>query len=233
VLFGRADAGHLLVVAPHADDEVLGAGGLTLAARAAGWRATVLFMSASGFVSQATGSESSETQRRGEAEAACEVLGARARYYESGNAHHLRFDALPRAELIAFIESEIAESAPTVVAVPSAAHFHQDHQAVAAACEAALRPAPPSLHRHAVPIVLAYGHSGGDWARTGTFRPALFVPIDGHIDRKLDAMACYRSQVPDPPHGRSLDALRAWHRNWGTYAGCTYAEPFEILRFVA
>ena len=54
-MFDLAQNRHLLVVAPHADDEVLGAGGLILRARREGWEVTVLFMTIAGFRSEASG----------------------------------------------------------------------------------------------------------------------------------------------------------------------------------
>lgn len=224
----------LIVVAPHADDEVLGAGGLILAAADAGWRVAVVFMTACGFVSQTTGEPASTAERRRELEAAAELLGVSERHlFEAGDACHLRLDTLPQSELIGFLERVVTAEKPAMIAIPSPHHFHQDHRAVAAACETALRPAPGNASRAAVPVVLVYGHGGGDWLRTGSrFSPNYFLRIDELIDRKLAALACYSSQVHDPPHGRSPESLRAWHRHWGTYAGSTYAEPFELVRYV-
>jgi LmbE family N-acetylglucosaminyl deacetylase len=233
-MFEFAGNRHLLVIAPHADDEVLGAGGLILKAARAGWEVSVLFMTVAGFRSQANDALSAAAERWAEAEAAARVLGVTNLIVcAETDPHHLRLDALAQAELVAPIERAIRDCAPGVVAFPWDGHFHQDHRATAAACIAALRPAPAAAQRPSVPVALAYGHAGGDWAAPRAFAPNHFVDLDGLLAAKLAAMSCYASQVCAFPHGRSDEGLTAWHRHWGTQIGRTFAEPFELLRYVA
>lgn len=218
-----------LIVSPHADDEVLGAGGLITRLRSGGWDVHVLYATISGYESVARGDVSRTDARTAEVEAALKVMGVSS--YEAlflGETHHLRLDTVPQSDLIQFIEAGIAQTRPSLVVTPCRGHYHQDHRAVADACVAALRPAPGGRLPF-VPMVLAYGHAAAGWGGN-EFRPSVFVDITTAIEVKIAALSCYQSQVCPPPHPRSLDAVRSWCAAWGSFAGVAYAEPFECLR---
>ncbi len=222
-----------LVLAPHADDEVLGAGGWICRAAASGWWVLVLFATFAGFRSVARDGDSETTARVAEAEAALAVMGASG--YDAlflGEENHLKLDTVPRTELTGFVERALEKHRPSVVILPTRAHYHQDHRAFAEAAIAALRPMPAG--RWPIPErVLAYGHTAAGWGGSGYhFQPSAFADISAVIDRKLEALACYESQLCPPPHPRSLDGMRANAASWGSYAGCAYAEPFECLRLL-
>ena len=222
-----------LVFAPHADDEVLGAGGLMALAARSGWQVYVRFATISGYPSAARSDASTTGARVAEAEAALAALGAAG--YEAlflGEAHHLRLDSVPRVELVSFVEAALEEVRPSLVVMPCRGHFHQDHRALAEAAIAALRPAPEGrLPR--VAAVLAYGHAASGWGGAGyEFRPTLFVDVGEVIDVKLAALDCYASQLCPAPHPRSRDGVRVSCAAWGAHAGCAYAEPFEVHRLL-
>jgi LmbE family N-acetylglucosaminyl deacetylase len=223
-----------LIVAPHADDEVLGAGGLLARLSAVGWKTHVQYAVISGYPSMASGDVSSTKARVAEVEAAVEVLGITG--YQAlfhGDLHHLKLDAVAQSDLIGFVEAGIERVRPYLVVIPCLGHYHQDHRAVAQACVAALRPSPPGRLPF-VPLVWAYGHGAAGWGGTAyEFRPTVFVDISAVIDKKMQAMACYASQLCDAPHLRSLDKIRDFSASWGNYAGVAHAEPFECLRVAA
>ena len=223
-----------LVVAPHADDEVLGAGGLMARLSAAGWETHVLYATVSGYPSLVSGDVSQTHARVAEVQAALEVLGAAG--YEAlylGERNHLRLDAVPQSELIQFFEAGLARVKPFLVVMPCFGHYHQDHRAVAQACVAALRPAP-SGRLPFVPVVWAYGHGAAGWGGSPyDFDPTVFVDISAVIEVKMEALRCYASQICEAPHLRSLDKIRSWSASWGNFAGVAHAEPFECIRLAA
>jgi LmbE family N-acetylglucosaminyl deacetylase len=225
--------GKALVVAPHADDEVLGAGGLIALLVERGWRVEVSFATVSGYESVQRGDRSNEQVRLAEMEAAARVLGvAHTEVWPDGDAWHLKLDSVPNTRLIAFVEQAVQRLQPDLVVMPCRGHYHQDHRALAHACMAALRPAPPAL-RPLVRTVLAYGHTGFAWGgRECSFEPTTFVDVTGVIEKKMCALRCYATQLCAPPHPRSIDGMTAFAATWGACAGVQYAEPFECLRFV-
>lgn len=222
-----------LVLAPHADDEILGAGGFIARAAGAGWDIGVLFATIAGFQSSISGEISTGNQRFREAQAALKVVGASWFDIYPGNEDlHLKLDQLPQTEMISWIESFLKKCRPDIVIVPCRGHYHQDHRALADACVTALRPAPTG-HLPFVPVVLAYGHASAGWGGAAYgHQPSFFIDISGVIETKLEALSCYRSQVFEPPHARSLESVRSNAASWGAFSGTSYAEPYECLRYV-
>jgi LmbE family N-acetylglucosaminyl deacetylase len=75
--------------------------------------------------------------------------------------------------------------------------------------------------------------SSTEWSSVAdgvAFRPTLFVDVSTTLECKLAAMACYRSELRDYPHPRSIRALRERAAYWGSLAGLSAAEPFLVLR---
>lgn len=75
------------------------------------------------------------------------------------------------------------------------------------------------------------------------FRPSFIVDISRQHDRKLKAIRCYRSQFHDPCEEEDagsrepmtnisrpefLEAVITRARQYGSYVGCEYAEPFLV-----
>jgi len=201
---------------------------------AGGCEVHVLLATISGYGSMALGATSETSARVDEVRAALEVVGAAG--HEAlflGQEHHLRLDAVPQSDLIGFVERGIARVRPTLLVMPCFGHYHQDHRAMADACVAALRPAPEGRLPY-VPMVLAYGHGAAGWGGPRyEFHPSVFVDISDVIDVKLKALACYASQLCDPPHLRSLDKVASWSATWGNYMGVPHAEAFECVRLAA
>ena len=228
------DDSTILVVAPHADDEVLGAGGLVARAAARGARVHVAYLTISGFASDSSGTRSTPEERESEVDAACRTLGVTERsVLFRGEEHHLKLDAIPQAHLVGFLEEVLRDTRPTLAVVPCRGHHHQDHRAAAEASVAALRPAPDTVGRPFVPHVIAYGHSAAGWGgESFQVRPSVFVDVTAVIETKIAALACYKTQLCPVPHPRSLAAVRNQQAVWGAHAGIAYAEAFECLRWV-
>lgn len=221
-----------LVVAPHADDEVLGAGGTMALLSTHGWTVHVAYIAVGGYFSHTTESVSSTSQRVDEIQSACRVLGVTEyTILYLGEEYHLCLDRAPQKEMIAFIEQQVEKLQPSLLLLPFAGHFHQDHRATSKACIAALRPG--SHCSSTISLALAYGTSTPWWSdRTGMYAPDTFVDITSVVDAKEQALRCYASQIARHPHPRSIESVRAYAASWGAFTGCSYAEAFEIVRCI-
>jgi LmbE family N-acetylglucosaminyl deacetylase len=62
------------------------------------------------------------------------------------------------------------------------------------------------------------------------FTPNWVVDITGTIDRKLEALACYASQISPFPGPRSIEAVKALAMFRGTQAGFAYGEALHLVR---
>lgn len=221
----------MLVLAPHADDEILGAGGLIIRAIKAGWEVQVGFAVISGFESKYDLSNSQTHKRETEATNALNILGVT--NYKSlfmGEENHLRLDTIAKKDMVQFIESLVRKLKPSIVVIPCRGHHHQDHRAFSDAAISALRPMPSGATPF-VPIVLAYTHSCAGWGGDNFIvKTSTFVDISHVIDIKITALKEYKSQFFEPPHPRSFESVKNFHASLGAYSGVEYAEAFECIR---
>lgn len=195
----------ILVVGAHCDDETFGCGGLIASVVAAG-----------GMVSVLTASHVEVTL--GEFHSACSAMGVAERRSLYLPTTRVPSYVISMAEAIRDI---IAEQRITEVYAHAADDTHQDHRAVAEAVRIAAGPGSPArlVAEYEAPL------SG---IRPVAFSPNAFVEID--IERKLEVLALYRSQVQAAPSQRSLEVTRALAVVRGSQCGRVYAEGFRIVR---
>lgn len=140
-----------------------------------------------------------------------------------------QLDTLPMRELVSEFSSVFKEFEPDEVFVPHRSDAHTDHGAVldaTAACTKWFR--YPSVRR-----VLAYETLSetefGLYAGSG-FQPNCFVDISDFLERKLELMAVYQSELGVFPFPRSIEAIRALATLRGATSGYKAAEAFQLLR---
>ena len=139
-------------------------------------------------------------------------------------------DSRSLTEVAAVIEARIAAVEPEVVYVHHWGDINRDHRIL---CEATLVAARP----YAAPGVRAIRcfetPSSTEWGSAAglpPFTPNLFVDIDAVLAAKLEAFAAYEPEVRPWPHPRSLRALEARARHWGSVSGSAAAEAFAVAR---
>ena len=120
------------------------------------------------------------------------------------------------AETISIIEAAIRELQATHVYTHSLEDTHQDHRAVHAASLVAAR---------GVPNVYCYQTPSS----TVDFKPHRFVDITHVIEKKIDLIGAYKSQV-DRMESIQPDVIVSTARYWGRFAGYVLAEPLRIVR---
>lgn len=221
------DKGPVLVLAPHPDDEVLGVGGSMARLAEAGAEVHVAI------VTTGRAPRFSPEQARGvraEAEAAHRALGVAQTHFLDCPAAEL--GEMAHADLNATIGGLVRAVDPVTVFAPHPGDIHLDHQLCFLSALVAARP-----HQHHYPRrVLAYETlSETNWNApylTPAFLPNLFVDISATLDRKLDAFALFASQQREPPHERSVAALRALATLRGATVHRAAAEAFVAIRLV-
>jgi LmbE family N-acetylglucosaminyl deacetylase len=227
----------LLVVAPHADDETAGAGGLMARVKDAGGKVYVMVMSTGDLLHfDDTGKKTKKKTRREELAGAMETLGVDGWeiVYEDTRLH-LRLETLPRRELADQIERRARFSTEktraTMIVLP-APSYNQDHEAVYKAGIAACRPHLASLKAFQSVVLIADAPQLS-WTGASVFKPNLYVDISGKfIDQKLKAFACHKSQVRPEPSQAGIGAIRLMAEMRGREISVAAAEAFECHRFV-
>ena len=212
----RADK--ILVIAPHADDEILGCGGAMARHVARGDDVYVTVVT--------TGP--SAPKIRAELRVAHELLGVAGTSFLDFPV--LKLDVTPGHELADALREVITSLGASTVYMPHRGDIHGDHRAVHLATLVAARP----INECPVRRLLCYeALSETEWASPSgdnAFIPTVFMDISEYLPRKLEAMACYASQLKQPPHSRSLETIKALARLRGGTVGVEAAEAFMLVR---
>jgi len=74
--------------------------------------------------------------------------------------------------------------------------------------------------------------SSTEWNYPTTFSPNVFFDISKTIDKKIEAMKCYKNEIREFPHPRSIETIKSNAKTYGSKIGLKYAEPFEMIRQV-
>ncbi len=193
-------AQNVLILSPHFDDESIGCGGTISRHVDSGDRVTVLFMTdgREGCPEEENRNLASAI-RKSEAEAAADVLGV----------DRLEFLDEPEtmlmvgARLLKKMEKMIDETDPDVVYLPSFLDNHIDHVELNRILYAALKGTSTS------PEIRLFGL----WT---VIPPNLIVDITAAIDRKIEAVNKYRSQIVQVDY---LSATLALNRYWSVRYG--------------
>lgn len=215
----------VLIVAPHPDDETLGAGGTAAKCATLGHHVTVLIVS--GHLPPLYSREAYETTVR-EAKMAFEILSvAETRFLEipatmvGNEAAHV---------LNGKIGSVVRNVRPNIV-LTCYPDRHVDHRVIFESVMVATRPVGEERN---IELVAAYETlSETHWNAPfiePNFTPNWVVDISEHVQTKLKALACYESQVTAFPGSRSVEAVEALAKFRGTQAGFGYGEAFQIIR---
>jgi LmbE family N-acetylglucosaminyl deacetylase len=216
-------ANKTLVIAPHPDDETLGCGGTLLRRKAEGaslaWLIVTGIDEAAGFTAERV------KQRDAEIGRVAEMIGF-------DEVHNLRLptshlDTLSMADLVGRFSNVVSSFQPDELLIPNRSDVHTDHRVVfdaAASCAKWFR--YPTVRR-----VLAYETlSETELGLGGEFHANVFVDITDFLQRKLDVMAIYQSELGAFPFPRSLEAIHALAMLRGAASGFRAAEAFHLLR---
>lgn len=215
----------VLVIAAHPDDELLGLGATVAAHAAAGDEVVSVVVSEGASVRYEDGADRT-LQACGRK--AAEVLGVRSLRFLG--LPDQRLDGRPIIDVIQPIESIVSELAPEVVYTHHWGDLNRDHRVVSEAVMVACRPVGPSYPRR---LLCFETPSSSEWSSTDLslqFVPNTFVDVTATIEKKLEAMACYPTELRPAPHPRSLEALRSRAQYWGQIVGRAYAEAFVLVR---
>lgn len=219
----------VLVLAPHADDEVLGMGGTIAKLVMQGHRVTIAVLTGHGEEQHPLWPKSNWDLIRRECKAAAAELGIDELIFENLPAACL--DNLPAYKINTIIAGLVKKIQPNEVYVPFAFDLHKDHGAIAYGASVALRPYLNTAQ--CVKRVLAYEtlsetHLAPPYLAPA-FQPNVFVDITETLEKKLQAMQAYASQIQPGNLPRSIEGLKALARLRGTHIGVNAAEGFVLL----
>ena len=220
----------ILIVVAHPDDEVLGMGGTIKKLSKAGNEIKTIFLSTGILARRPFQPKSSNnvltekffrayekkiSELRRDARSAAKVLGI----YE--------MDLISNLQLTKTIENEIMNYKPSTIYMPTKYDVNVDHQAVYNATVTATRPQKNMFVQNVISFEIP---SSTEWYFPAEFSPNLFIDITKEFKSKTNALKKYKNEIRKFPHPRSIDALEAIAKRWGSVSGFQYAEAFNLVR---
>jgi LmbE family N-acetylglucosaminyl deacetylase len=200
----------VVVFGAHPDDPESGCGGLIAVLTQAGHEVLVAY--ATCFRGQRkVGTEPEGVVRRREATAACQVLGARAHFFDYDHAKLAADEATVEA-----VAAWLKKVEPDVVVTHWPLDTHPNHHVTSS-------------------LVWQSYLRGGNWSlyffevmtdqQTLGFRPDLYLDVEGVRDRKRRALACHHSQNPDA----IWEVHDVMQRRRGKECGVGFAEAYTLV----
>lgn len=218
----------VLVVAAHADDEVLGCGGTVIRHVANGDVVHAVFL-ADGVTSRRD-TDAENIRRRTEAAAVAHgLLGLRsARYLDFPDN---RLDSLPLLDIVQKLEEAVQTLLPDTIYTHHYGDLNVDHRIAHDAVMTACRPVPGNTVKEILAFEIV---SSTEWGRTGDkpFVPQLYVDITDFLEVKIKALEAYRLEMRMPPHSRSVEHMRTLAAHRGNSVGVGAAEAFMVTRIL-
>lgn len=200
-----------LVISPHADDEVLGCGGILNSSF------LVYFCGIDESKLREDKDKTPTNERLSEIKKVADYLGFKFEVNNSSKVNHYT-----EQEFINIFEDLINRIKPNTVFLPHPG-YNQDHKAIFNAALIALRPHDQNFF---VKKILVYEAAHDVIWNPKNIKLNYFMPID--IERKIKAYELYKSQVRGMRSSQLLKEIAAVR---GASSNYKYAEAFEILRW--
>ena len=218
-----------LVIAPHPDDEVLGAGGFIRKITEQGGSVDLLIVTGSGEGVHPIWPPKSWKISKSETKRAANILGIDNIFYSNLPAAIL--DNYPNYKINKSIDFVIKKVDPELLIIPYHHDLHIDHYKVSYASLVASRPylnVDNKLRK-----IIAYETLSETnlfpSIINNSFSPDLYVDITETIKFKIEAMKQYESQCQSDLMPRSPKAIESLAHLRGTFIGVSHAEAFITL----
>jgi LmbE family N-acetylglucosaminyl deacetylase len=213
-----------LVISPHPDDEVLGAGG-TLFKRKTFKKNSLYWI----IVTRLNPSISIKKilKRNNEIKKISKLFGFKKVFQLSFNTTEL--DSSSKKKLIQDFSDIFNQIKPNELFVPHFSDVHSDHKIVSEVISSCTK----NFRFPYIKKILAYevlSETDYNLNRKQIFFPNYYEDITKFLTKKKNAMKVYKSEIKKFPFPRSVKTIDALARLRGSQIGKNAAESFEILR---
>lgn len=217
---------NILIVAPHADDEILGCGGSIIKWKNDNNKVYVLIMTNANKGEPLSFSKKYIKKIREEAKKANNFLNVDGLFFENLPAPNL--DVFPSTKISKIINKYISDLEVNEILLPFNGDLHHDHNKITSAGIVSSRPFSKIRK-----IMFYETLSETEWGYTENFVPNYFVSLDKKtLDKKIKSFEFYTSQNKSNDHPRSTDGIIALAKFRGLNICKSYAESFRILRLI-
>ncbi len=216
----------VLVVAPHPDDESLGCGGTLIKHKHNGDEIHWLIMTS--VKNDNRYSEEFAQQRQMEIKKVDELYGFAS--ITILNHKPATLDHVEMSRLIDDVNNVCNQVEPNILYLPYRGVAHSDHAAsfdAASSCTKSFR--NPYVKSVRVYETLSETDFGVD-PDNNSFRPNYFVDVADFLEKKIEILNVFESEMKEPPFPRNNRSVRAQALLRGQVIGTEAAEAFMILK---
>jgi len=139
-----------------------------------------------------------------------------------------RLDSIPLGDLIGKFSDIWKTVEPDIVYMPFINDVHTDHQVIAKALQSLCKwfryPSVKRVLMYEVPSETDFAFVEGR-----CFRPNVYVDTAAYLNRKVEVMKIYESEMGEYPFPRSEKTIRALATLRGSQSGFDAAEAFELV----
>ena len=212
----------ILVVAVHPDDETLGCGGTLLKHKAKGDKVHWLICT------NLNKNHVYHVKREKEIQKVSKL-------FNFDSVHQLKFetkkiDHYSISQIIDEISKVIKYLKPNTIYLPFKEDIHTDHKKI---FEAAYSCTKSFRFKYINKIYMMETLSETEFSpstKESTFIPNTFVDISKYINKKVQIMKIYKSEIDNHPFPRSETSIKALASFRGSSSGCKFAESFVLLK---
>lgn len=219
----------ILIIAPHADDEIIGCGGLMAKSIAEGNLVYVIIATNAHIGAPDLFRKDGIEKVRAEALLAHNYLGVKETFFLDFPAPAL--NSYPEYKISLALSKIFNDLKPDIIYLPHPGDLHQDHKALYRSSLVAARPQGD----YTIKEIYCYETlSETEWApyQEKPFIPNVFVDISAYFNLKIRAMQFYESQIKNFPHTRSVETFEALAKYRGSTIGVQRAESFILERLI-
>ena len=212
----------VLIIAVHPDDETLGCGGTLLKHKANGDKINWLICT------NMNKKHSYYKTRQKEIEKVSKM-------YNFDSVHNLklktmRVDEYSISELISKISKVINEIKPNIIYLPFKGDVHSDHRKIFEASYSCTKSFRYPFIKKIYMIETLSETEFAPSTKEDSFIPNIFVDITEFMDKKIEIIKVFKSEIAKHPFPRSVRNIKALATFRGATCGVKYAESFMLLK---
>ncbi len=212
----------VLIIAVHPDDETLGCGGTLLKYKANGDEIHWLICTETDIKSDFYNLREQEIEKV-------------KNLYDFDTVTHLRLktmqvDEYSMSELIGKISKVINDIQPNTIYLPFKGDVHSDHRKIFEASYSCTKSFRYPFIKNIYMIETLSETEFAPSTKEDSFIPNVFVDISKYMDKKLDIIKVFESEIAEHPFPRSERNIKALGTLRGATCGCEYAESFVLLK---
>tara|TARA_A100001388_G_C28744186_1_gene488535 strand:+ start:466 stop:1137 length:672 start_codon:yes stop_codon:yes gene_type:complete len=217
-----------LVLAPHPDDELLGCGGTLLKKYSKGQ--TIGWILVTDIKEESGWSREMVYERHIEIESVRNSLGIKKENFFSLGFPTTELDVIPLKDIILKVSSAIKQFQPEELLLPHPGDVHSDHSISFQAAHACTKSFRYSFLKRVLTYETLSETEFGIDPRYNVFNPNLFIDISKELEKKVDLLKIYKSEMGQFPFPRSIEAIVSKAKMRGIEMGVKAAEAFTILK---